>query len=32
MADLKTLFPNEATVQNAAIDNGETFERCRDRK
>jgi exopolysaccharide biosynthesis predicted pyruvyltransferase EpsI len=32
MADLKQLFPDEATVQNAAIDNGDTFERCRDKK
>lgn len=32
MADLKALFPDEATVQNAAVDNGDTFERCRDRK
>ena len=32
MADLKELFPDEATVQNPAIDNGETFARCRDKK
>lgn len=32
MADLKALFPDETTVQNAAVDNGDTFERCRDRK
>ena len=32
MADLKELFPDEATVQNSAIDNGETFARCRDKK
>lgn len=25
MADLKTLFPEEETVQNPAEDNGETF-------
>lgn len=25
MADLKALFPDEETVQNPAIDNGETF-------
>ena len=29
MADLKELFPDEATVQNAAIDNGDTFNKCR---
>ncbi len=32
MADLKELFPDEATVQNPSIDNGETFARCRDKK
>ena len=32
MADLKELFPEEVTVQNSAIDNGETFARCRDSK
>ena len=25
MADLKQLFPDEATVQNPAVDTGETF-------
>jgi hypothetical protein len=25
MADLKKLFPDETTVQNPAVDNGETF-------
>jgi hypothetical protein len=25
MADLKDLFPDEATVQNPAVDTGETF-------
>ena len=29
MADLKELFPDEATVQNPAIDNGDTFNKCR---
>ncbi len=29
MADLKILFPDEATVQNPADDNGETFSKCR---
>ncbi len=29
MADLKELFPDEETVQNPAIDNGETFGKCR---
>ena len=29
MADLKELFPDEATVQNPAIDNGDTFHKCR---
>ena len=29
MADLKTLFPNEKTVQNPAKDTGETFNKCR---
>ena len=29
MADLKALFPDEATVQNPAIDNGDTFNKCR---
>ena len=28
MADLKELFPDEPTVQNAAIDTGEKFDRC----
>jgi hypothetical protein len=30
MADLKELFPDEATVQNPAIDTGEKFSRCKD--
>ena len=29
MADLKELFPDEATVQNPAVDNGDTFNKCR---
>jgi len=29
MADLKVLFPDEATVQNPADDTGETFSKCR---
>ncbi len=29
MADLKELFPDEETVQNPAIDNGETFGKCK---
>ena len=29
MADLKTLFPDEKTVQNPAKDTGETFNKCR---
>ena len=29
MADLKEIFPDEATVQNPAIDNGDTFNKCR---
>jgi len=29
MADLKTLFPDEETVQNPADDTGETFSSCR---
>lgn len=29
MADLKELFPDEATVQNPAIDTGEKFNRCK---
>ncbi len=29
MADLKVLFPDEATVQNPAEDKGETFSKCR---
>ena len=29
MADLKDLFPDEETVQNPAIDTGETFGKCR---
>ena len=29
MADLKDLFPDEATVQNPAIDDGDTFNKCR---
>lgn len=29
MADLKTLFPDEETVQNPAIDDGGTFSKCR---
>ena len=29
MADLKVLFPDEATVQNPAIDDGDTFNKCR---
>ena len=29
MADLKTLFPDEETVQNPAKDIGETFNKCR---
>lgn len=29
MEDLKELFPDEATVQNPAIDNGDTFNKCR---
>ncbi len=29
MADLKALFPDEATVQNPADDTGETFSKCR---
>lgn len=30
MADLKELFPDEETVQNAAVDTGEKFDRCKD--
>ncbi len=29
MADLKELFPDEATVQNPTDDKGETFSKCR---
>ena len=29
MAALKVLFPDEATVQNPAIDDGDTFNKCR---
>ncbi len=29
MDDLKVLFPDEATVQNPADDNGETFSKCK---
>lgn len=29
MADLKALFPDEETVQNPAVDNGDTFDKCR---
>ena len=29
MADLKSLFPDEATVQNPTKDIGETFNKCR---
>ncbi len=29
MDDLKVLFPDEATVQNPAEDNGETFSKCK---
>lgn len=30
MMDLKELFPDEPTVQNAAIDTGEKVSRCKD--
>lgn len=30
LADLKEMFPDEPTVQNAAIDTGEKFSRCKD--
>ena len=29
MADLKTLFPDEPTVQSPTEDKGETFSKCR---
>ena len=29
MSDLKEMFPDEETVQNPAIDNGDTFNKCR---
>jgi agmatine/peptidylarginine deiminase len=29
MADLKTLFPDEETVQNPAEDTGEMFGKCK---
>ncbi len=29
MTDLKEMFPDEETVQNPAIDNGDTFDKCR---
>ena len=30
MADLKIMFPDEPTVQNAAIETDEKFDRCKD--
>ena len=29
MADLKEMFPDEPTVQNAAVDTGEMFGKCK---
>ena len=30
MADLKKMFPDEPTVQHAAIETDEKFDRCKD--
>ena len=30
MADLKRMFPDEPTVQNAATETDEKFDRCKD--